>query len=253
MCLFTANGQVDGCFCGFGATRFVHFQHDCSSAQLLNFTGQVGLGARLFFVATHGVTDFGQVTRACAGDYRGLVGAVANVDDGQQTLFQLQTQFAQSNFECLVQSSDAIVVEARSHGAKYGHFFCGHSPSFLVSLNLFGHIAQRIAGAFAVKLVDGHKLGKVEHVDFFQLAGRAKLWRHDVHRHIDMRHDGSIALANAGGFNHHHIKASHLASGHHIGQRCRNFAAKIARGQTAHEHALAIAPGVDGIHANAVA
>ena len=211
------------------------------------------LGACLFFVATHGVTDFGQVTCACGGHHGSLVGAVANVDNRQQTLFQLQTQLAQANFECLVQSCDAIVVEARSHGAKHRHFFCGHCPSFLVTLNLFGHIAQCIAGAFAVKLVDGHKLGKVEHVDFFQLAGCAKLWRHDVHRQIDMRHDGSIALANAGGFNHHHIKASHLASGHHIGQRCRNFAAKIARGQTAHEHALAIAPRVDGVHANAVA
>jgi len=68
-----------------------------------------------------------------------------------------------------------------------------------------------------------------------------------------VRHDGGIALANAGGFNHHHIKASHLASGHHIGQRGRNFAAKIARSQTAHEHALAITPRVDGVHANAVA
>ena len=68
-----------------------------------------------------------------------------------------------------------------------------------------------------------------------------------------MRHDGGITLANAGGFHNHDIEASHFAGRHHIGQCGRNFAAKIAGGQAAHEHTCAIAPGVDGIHANAVA
>ena len=190
-------GQVDRRFCRFGATGFVHFQHHSSSAQLLNFTCQIGLGARLFFVATHCVRNFSQITCACSRHHRRLVGAVAHIDQRQLTFFEFQSQFAQTHFERLVQSGHAIVVEARGHGAKHGHLFCGHGPGFFVALNLFGHITQGIAGAFAVKLVDGHKLGKVEHVDFFQLAGCAKLGRHHIHGHIYVRHDGGVALANA--------------------------------------------------------
>ena len=96
----------------------------------------------------------------------------------------------------MVKRGDTVVIEACRHSAKNRHVFCRCIPSFFVALHLFGDIAQGIASAFAVELVDSHKLGKVEHVDFFELAGSAKLWRHHIHGNVDMRNDGSVALAN---------------------------------------------------------
>jgi hypothetical protein len=62
----------------------------------------------------------------------------------------------------------------------------------LVALHLLGHVAQRVGGALAVELVDGHELGEVEHVDLLQLAGGAELGRHHVHRHV---HSGTMAAS----------------------------------------------------------
>ena len=138
----------------------------------------------------------------------------------------------------MVKRGDTVVIEARRHGAKNRHVFCGSSPRFFVALHLFGDIAQGIASAFAVELVDRYKLGKVEHVDFFELAGSAKLWRHHVHGNVDMRNDGSVALANAGCFDNDQVKARALRRGQYVGQGSTDFAAKVARSQTAHEYTL---------------
>ena len=54
-----------------------------------------------------------------------------------------------------------------------------------------------------------------------------------------MRNDGSVALANAGCFNNDQVKARALRRGQYVGQGGADFAAKVARGQAAHEHALA--------------
>ena len=144
----------------------------------------------------------------------------------------------------MVKRGHAVVVEVGCHGAKHRHLLGGGGPSFFVALHLLGHIAQGVGGTFAVKLVNGDKLGKVEHVDFFQLAGCAKLGRHHVHRHIHMRHDGRVALADAGSFNDDHIKARALGRRDHVGQGCADFAAEFTRGQAAHEHPLAGQLGV---------
>ena len=109
--------------------------------------------------------------------------------------------------------------------------------------------------ALAVELVDRHELGEVEHVDLLELAGGAELRRHDVHRDVDQRHDGGIALADARGFHHDQVEAGGLAGGDDVGQGGGDLAAEVARGERAHEdaRALALAPGSDGIHADAVA
>ena len=127
------------------------------------------------------------------------------------------------------------------------------SESFLVALNLFGHIAQRVGRAFAVVFVDCDEIREIEHVDFFELARRAVFGRHHVQRHIDMRHDGRVALADARGFDDHKIEARDLAGGDHIGQRGRDFAASVARRERTHEDLVPMAPRADRIHADAVA
>ena len=181
------------------------------------------------------------------------MGAVAHLQLRQLARLELQTQRRQARLERLVKGGHAIVVEARGHGAKHRHLLGGHAPGFFVALHLLGHIAQRVARALAVEFVDGHKFGEIQHVDFFQLAGGAELGRHHIHGNVHVRHDGRIALANAGGFHDDQVKARTFRGGHHVGQGGADLAAKIARGQRAHEHPRAMAPGADGIHSDAVA
>ncbi len=168
---------------------------------------------------------------------------------------QRYAEFAQAQLERLVQRGHAVVIEAGRHGAKHRHLLGRHAPGFAVALYLLGHVAQRIGRALAVEFVNGHKGRKVQHVDFFQLAGRAELGRHHVHRNIHMRHDGRVALTYTGGLDDHQIKACHLARGDHVGQRRADLGAELARGQAAHVDPLrtrAAGPGADGVHADAV-
>ena len=85
---FALFGQVASSFGGFGATGFVDFEHVGRGHELLDFTREFGLGARTFFVATHGVADFCQIACARCRDDRGLVGAVAHAHQRQQAIFQ---------------------------------------------------------------------------------------------------------------------------------------------------------------------
>ena len=97
----------------------------------------------------------------------------------------------------MIQSGHAIVGKAARHGAENGHLIGRRGPRLFVALHLLAHIALCVLRAFAVELVDRNKVGKIEHVNFFELAGGAKFWRHDIQRYVHVRHDGSVALADA--------------------------------------------------------
>jgi hypothetical protein len=215
-------------------------QHLSRGVELLDFPGQSGLGASLGLVATHGIADLSQVAGARGRQHRGLVGAVAHVHFRQTTLAHRQAELGQAHFQGLVERSHTIVIKARRHGAEHRHLIDRCGKRFLVALHLLGDVAQRIRSALAVELVDDHKLGKVKHVDFFKLAGGAEFGRHHVHRHIHMRHDGGVALADARGLDNDQIESGHLAGRNHIGQGGADLAAKVARGQAAHEDALTV-------------
>ena len=221
----------------------VGLQHRGAGLELLQFARQPGLLARTALVTAHGVGDVGQVAHPCAGHDRHLVGAVSGGHRRQRAFAQLQAQCGQPRLERLVQRSDAVIVEAAGHGAEDRHGFGRLLEGFAVALHLLGDIAQRIGGALAVELVDRHELGEVEHVDLLQLAGRAELRGHHVHRYVHQRHDGRVALADAGGLDDDQVEAGHLARVEHVRQGLADFAAVVARGQAAHEHARAVVVG----------
>ena len=122
-------------------------------------------------------------------------------------------ELGQARLERLVQRGDAVVVEAAGHRAEHRHLVGPLLEGLAVALHLLGHVAQRVGRALAVELVDRDELGEVEHVDLLELARRAELGRHHVHRHVDQRHDGRVALADARGLDDHQVEAGGLARG----------------------------------------
>jgi hypothetical protein len=105
--------------------------------------------------------------------------------------------------------------------------------------------------ALAVELVDGDEVGEVEHVDLLELAGGAELGGHDVERQVHVRHDGGVALADAGGLDDDEVEARQLAGGDDFRQgggdpsRCRGWPASACRCWRGCQ--------LDGVHADAVA
>jgi hypothetical protein len=88
-----------------------------------------------------------------------------------------------------------------------------HLERDAVALPLLAHVAQRVLGAALVELVEHHQLGEVEHVDLLELARRAEVAGHHVHREIDQVDDLRIALADAGGLDDHQVVAQRLEEG----------------------------------------
>ena len=123
------------------------------------------------------------------------------------------------------------------------------AEQLLVPLHLLAHVAQRVLGAAAVELVDRDEIGEVEHVDLLELARGAELRRHHVERGVDERHDGGVALPDAGGLDDDEVVAGGLARGDRVADRRRQLAAGVARRERAHED---VRP-VDRVHADAVA
>ena len=120
----------------------------------------------------------------------------------------------QAGLQRLVQRGHAVVVEAAGHGAEHRH---RRRASCLKASRLrctcLATSRSASARALAVELVDRDELGEVEHVDLLELAGGAELRRHHVHRHVDQRHDGGVALADAGGLDDDQVEAGGLAGG----------------------------------------
>ena len=178
-----------------------------------------------------------------------MPGSSRNLNQRQFALFQLKSQFTQFGQHGLKKRGYAFIVKAGGNGGKDRHLFGRCGKGGLIALILLAHIAQGIFSAAAVKLVDGDKMGKIEHVDLFQLRGCPKFRGHHVQGYIHMGHNGGIALANTRGFDNDQVKAGKLAGRNHLGQGCGNFAACFAGGERAHENIGML----NGIHADAVA
>ena len=131
----------------------------------------------------------------------------------------------------------------------------GHqSPKLLreklaIALVLLANVAQRILRSAPVELVDRHKIGKIEHVDFFELRGGAEFGRHHVQRAVGQRDDRRVALTDARGLDNDQIEACHLASRDRIGQRLGDLGSSLARRHRSHVDVRML----DGVHADAVA
>jgi hypothetical protein len=221
-------------------------------AQALPLAGNRRLLGGVPVVAAHRVGDVGEVAHAL-GRHDGA--AARGLLDGHLRQLAgrgLQAQRIELRQQRLIQRGDAVVVEARGHGAEHRHLLHRHGEQLAVALHLLAHVAEGVLGALAVELVDGDEVGEVEHVDLLELAGGAELRGHDVERGVDVRHDGGVALADARGLDDDEVEAGQLAGGDDFRQRGGDLRAGVARGQRAHED-VAGCQLADGVHADAVA
>ena len=148
-----------------------------------------------------------------------------------------------------IDGGDTRIIEARSDRAEHRHRLGGLCERQTVALDLFGDIAQRVATALTIELVDHDDIGEVEHVDLLELTGGAELRRHHVERKVDQRHDARVALADAGRLHDHQVEACRLGRDDDVGQRRRQLAAGLARRDRAHVDVRS----VDRVHPDAVA
>ena len=128
-------GQIDRGFGGFGALWFVLSQHPGCGIELLCLPREFGLLAHTRFVFAHRFRNLRQVTHPGSRHDGGLVGAVADLCHGQQTVAfrEGHTLVVQDGADCLVQGSHAVVIETRSHGAEDGHVFVSALEVFAVA------------------------------------------------------------------------------------------------------------------------
>jgi hypothetical protein len=201
-------GQVERRLGGRRAVGLVDLEHARGFLQLLHLARQPGLLAGALLVAAHRVGDLGQVARARGRHDGRLVGAVAHPPRRQAPSCSgspVARRGLSAWYSAVTPSSLKRAAMVPNTGIS-----SGAAPGFLVALDLLGHVAQRVGGALAVELVDGHELGEVQHVDLLELAGGAELRRHHVHGHVHQRHDGGVALADAGGLDDDQVEAGAL-------------------------------------------
>ena len=118
--------------------------------------------------------------------------------------------------QCAIQTVHPRVVELRSDRTKYRHLIHLGFEQFMIPLELLTHVAQSIQSTALIKLIQSHHIGKIEHIDLFQLRRCTIFWRHDVQSHIAVLGDHGIALTNSAGLHHDQIIARHLQNAHRI-------------------------------------
>ena len=148
-----------------------------------------------------------------------------------------------------VQRVGARVVELRGNGAVYRQILVCRLPELVVAAVLFLHVTHRIEGPTLVKLVDGHDVRKVQHVDLLELCGGAKFRSHYIERGIAVVQDLGVALANAGGLQDDHVELRGFEDVQCFAHMLAQGQVALACGQRAHIHPFA----ADAVHADAVA
>ena len=117
-----------------------------------------------------------------------------------------------------------------------------------VPLHLFGHIPEGVRPALAVKFVDDHHSGEIQHVDLLQLAGGAEFRRHHIQGLIHKGNDAGVPLPDAGGLHKRQVETGHLDRVDDVRQGRGDFSARPAGGEGAHEDVVV----VDGVHAQPI-
>ncbi len=200
-------------------------------------------------VVAHDVGDLGQVAGALGRHYYGAAGGVGDVHGGPGAVKGHPGIGLDATQQGQVQGGDPVVVELAGDGAVHRHFPGVHIPGVGIALHLLAHVPQGVFRAAPLEFVHRHQVGEIQHVDFFQLAGRAELGGHHVEAQVGHVHHRRVALANACGFDQDQVIARGLAHGDHVAQGPADLHGRASGGQGAQ-----IDVGVvQAVHADAVA
>jgi len=179
--------------------------------------------------------NLGQVANAFAGDQHGGAGLfLCRVDIGRPRgcrQIQFLTQQPQQVHE---HPGHPRIVELAGNGRVDRHVRIGQVEFQMVAFPLLAHIPQRVLRGAAVVLVKNDEVGVVQHVDFLQLALRAKIRSHDINRQIHEIDDLGIGLADAGGFHHHQVETGRFQKSDGIGKHGRGGQMLPPGGHRAH-------------------
>ena len=69
----------------------------------------------------------------------------------------------------MVKCGNPVIIELGGDGAENRHIDGVFVEGLLIALDLFANVAHGIFAPAFLKFVDHHQVGKIEHIDFFQL------------------------------------------------------------------------------------
>ena len=193
---------------------------------------------RLFFsptvVGPIALRDFTQITRSGRrDDEHFLAGALFGGKRGMQWGSGF---FRQRVHHAAVEFVGPRIVELGSNGPHHRQILVVGLPQIVVALELLPDIPQRVLRTTFVEFVDGNDVRKVEHVNFLELRGRAKLRGHDVERHIAVIHDFGVTLSNATRFKNHQVKGCRFQDVHGFLHMAGQRKVGLPCGQRPHVH-----------------
>ncbi len=105
---------------------------------------------------------------------------------------------------------DTGITEVTGDTGEDGHVFGGAIKGAAIALDLFGDVTHGVIGPALIGFVDGDDVGKVEHIDLFELRWCAEFGGHDVHGEVAEIDHSAIALSDASGFKDDQVVLSGL-------------------------------------------
>jgi len=190
--------------------------------------------------------DLGQVTDPGRWDDGLLAGGLSGIR--RRGKHQRGALLQQPHHE-RAQLGGAGIIELRRDGSDDRHLLERSLEAGPVPLHLFAHVPQRIECAGLVELVHRHGIGKIEHVDLFELRGRSVVRGHDIEGDVRMLHDLGVRLTDPRGLHDHEVKPRGPTDVRGFPHMTTEGQVRLPRGERPHVH-----PGVlNCVHPDPVA
>ena len=122
--------------------------------------------------------------------------------------FRIQADFlGQPPAKLTEHPADTRIIELARYRRIDRNIFVSGLKLDVVSLPLLANIPQRILGAAFVIFIQYDQVGKIEHIYFLELAGRAVVTGHYIDGKIDHIDDFTVTLTDARCLNQNKIEA----------------------------------------------
>jgi hypothetical protein len=214
---------------------------------------RVGTARRRPCASRH-ARDFREVAGRAAGTSgsreTNSVGATASARSAARPAARHHRTLSSSAWQSARNSVHTRIVEAAGDGREDRQLGIRQLHAIgMIAPPLLAHVAQCVFGTALFEFVQHDHVGKVEHVDLFQLARRAVLGRHDIQRQVGEIDDFRVALTDARRLDDDQIEPDGAIQRDHVGQHRAGRQMLAPRRQRTHEHIR----HAQRIHADAVA